>query len=159
MSDERFQGTLLWGCLCHWPYRYQIQCFPKHNDQVQYANQNVKISIFFCFRFAVNAVNGTLQWRRNCKPQLEAQLGCTEHEAFHGLFKVDECLCNTSECNENMGTIGTTSTSTITSSTTTSIKTSTSTSTAKTSSSTSTAKTSSTTSLTETTTGSTTTGE
>ena len=114
---------------------------------------------FFCFRFAVNAVNGTLQWRRNCKPQLEAQLGCTEHEAFHGLFKVDECLCNTSECNENMGTIGTTSTSTITSSTTTSIKTSTSTSTAKTSSSTSTAKTSSTTSLTETTTGSTTTGE
>ena len=61
----------------------------------------------------VNALNGTLQWRRTCKPRGESALGCSEHDAFHGLFKVDECLCQTPLCNENMGTIGSTSTSTI----------------------------------------------
>ena len=59
----------------------------------------------------VNALNGTLQWRRTCKPLGESPLGCSEHDAFHGLFKVDECLCKTPLCNENMGTIGSTSSS------------------------------------------------
>ena len=63
-------------------------------------------------------------------PRGEAKLGCTEHDAFHGLFKVDECICETSFCNENMGSIGSTSTSTLVPSpTTTSVKTSQSTTT------------------------------
>ena len=53
--------------------------------------------------FAVSKDNNTIEWRRNCKPRLGVDLGCRQHEAFHGFLTVDECLCTSDLCNKDMG--------------------------------------------------------
>ena len=57
----------------------------------------------------------TIRWRRDCRPKDGDSMGCTEHK-YHGSdIVVDECMCDTSLCNREMGPIPTsTSPTTIT---------------------------------------------
>ena len=54
--------------------------------------------------------NKTMQWRRNCKPRNGVDLGCRQHSSFHGYIDVDECICDTSLCNKEMGDLPETTT-------------------------------------------------
>ena len=49
----------------------------------------------------------TIRWRRDCGPKDGNSMGCTEHK-YHGSdIIVDECMCDTSLCNREMGPIPT----------------------------------------------------
>ena len=55
-------------------------------------------------------------WWRSCKAKHNDQLLCTEHKSMfndHEVIK-DECLCDTDECNRDIGPIVTPTTSTTT---------------------------------------------
>ena len=49
----------------------------------------------------------TMRWRRDCRPKDGDSMGCTEHKYHGSEIVVDECLCDTSLCNREMGPIPT----------------------------------------------------
>ena len=56
--------------------------------------------------------NGTEQpskWRRACKYESVVNQGCSQHDfGINGkVIVVDECICDTDECNKEMGPIET----------------------------------------------------
>ena len=65
--------------------------------------------------FSVDSIKGNFWWR-GCKAKHEELLICTEHKISHNDREItyDECLCDTNECNREMGPIVTPTTSTTT---------------------------------------------
>ena len=47
------------------------------------------------------------KWQRGCKMLINQTLGCSQHKWFHDDKEtvVDECVCNTNLCNEEMDPI------------------------------------------------------
>ena len=59
-----------------------------------------------------------MHWQRGCKPLGDETLGCSEHEFSHDgqEITVDECICNSNLCNNEMGPMETSTTPKITTS-------------------------------------------
>ena len=66
------------------------------------------------YKLGVAQLNETTKWRRDCKYANASvvKYGCTQHDfGINGkTIQVDECVCDTDECNRVMGPIDTTST-------------------------------------------------
>ena len=82
-----------------------------------YSNLNFlqNCTSFLNFNFVVDSRIGNFWWR-GCRAKHEEQLICTEQKLSHNDHEItyDECLCDTNECNREMGPIVTPTTSTST---------------------------------------------
>ena len=89
-----------------------------HNNIHKYKSEHTLGSKYFLSSFILGTESNdtnTIRWRRDCRPKDGDSMGCTEHKYHGSEIVVDECMCDTSLCNREMGPIPTsTSPTTIT---------------------------------------------
>ena len=78
-----------------------------------YRNQNcMSNNLLHQFHILVHEDEKEDHWWRGCKSDPDKTIGCTQHPFTHEghEFVVDECVCDTPDCNEKMGDVTTSST-------------------------------------------------